>query len=64
MQAGFQAVALMGFLNTPGFWGGLNLSGGDCANGMPKNLFTTAVAVGRLVVVPITHPASMLAVGD
>jgi len=46
-----------------GFWGGSNLFGGDCANGIPKNLLTEAVAVGRVVVVPITTPASMVAVG-
>lgn len=30
---------------------------------MPKNLLTDAVAVGRLVVVPITTPESMVTVG-
>ena len=63
MQAGDQAVALMGALNDPGLSGGANRVGGLFAKGTPRYLFTDAVAAGREVVVPITTPASMVAVG-
>ena len=54
----------MGWAAFPGWTGGENRSGGDWANGIPRNLLTEAVAVGRVVVVPITTPISMLALGD
>lgn len=44
--------------------GGENRSGGEAANGIPRNLFTVAVADGIEVVVPTTNPESMTAVGS
>ena len=46
-----------------GFAGGENLSGGLCAKGIPRNLFTVAVAASGLVVVPAITPASIVTVG-
>jgi hypothetical protein len=43
--------------------GGLNRSGGDWANGMPRNWLTAAVAVGTDTAVPTITPASIVAVG-
>jgi hypothetical protein len=63
MQAGLHSVAIIGSLNVPGLSGGANLVGGLFANGTPKNLFTVAVAAGKDVVVPITTPESIVAVG-
>lgn len=63
MQAGVQAWATTGFSNLPTGTGGENLSGGLTAKGIPKNLFTVTVAEGKEVVVPITSPTSIVAVG-
>ena len=38
-------------------------SGGDAANGIPRYLWTGAVAAGRRVVVPITTPDARVTVG-
>jgi hypothetical protein len=43
--------------------GGENLSGGEEANGIPRNLFTVAVADGNKVVVPNSGPESIEALG-
>jgi len=43
--------------------GGENLSGGEAAKGIPKNLFTVAVAEGTEVVVPTRIPESIITVG-
>lgn len=63
MHAGFQLVAWIGFWNWGAALGGENLSGGDCANGIPRNWFTGPSAAGRLVDFPITTPLSIVAVG-
>lgn len=42
--------------------GGEKRSGG-AAKGIPRNLLTAAVAVGKTVVVPTMHPASTWTVG-
>jgi hypothetical protein len=47
-----------------GLSGGLNRSGGESAKGMPKNFWTTAVAEGRIVEVPMIIPESIMAVGE
>jgi hypothetical protein len=64
MQAGLWVDACKGEVHSLGGTGGENLSGGDCAKGMPKNLFIAAVAEGRAVVVPTTTPASIVTVGS
>lgn len=67
MQVGDHSVALIGAVHAAGSWGGLNLSGA-VANGIPRNLFTVAVADGREVVVPMIGPdgrtTTGLGVGD
>jgi len=63
IQAGLQAVALIGSLKLPGLTGGAKRVGGLFAKGTPRNLLIEAVAAGRDVVVPMTTPASMVAVG-
>ena len=63
MQAGLHCVAIMGVLNVPGLSGGANRVGGLFAKGTPKNLLTVAVAAGNDVVVPMTTPESIVAVG-
>ena len=63
MHAGFQAVALIVRGKGAGSTGGEKRSGGETAKGTPKNWLTTAVAVGKRVVVPTTHPASTWTVG-
>jgi hypothetical protein len=50
-------------LNLEGGFGKPNRSGGDWANGMPRNLLIVAVAAGRDVVVPTTTPSAITAVG-
>jgi hypothetical protein len=50
-------------LNGVGGCGKPNLSGGDLANGIPRNWFTVAVAAGRDVVVPTTRPSAIRTVG-
>ena len=54
---------MIGSLNVPGLSGGANRVGGLFAKGTPRNLFTDAVAAGSEVVVPMTTPASIVAVG-
>jgi hypothetical protein len=56
-------VALMGSVNREAGWAGENLSGGDFANGIPRNRFTGPIPAGRDVVVPIIVPALIVAVG-
>ena len=56
-------VAIYGSLNGAGTVGGENRTGGDAANGIPRNLFTTTVAKGSEVVVPITTPEAIVTVG-
>lgn len=64
MHAGLYSVVSSGRIHRDGLLGGLKRSGGESANGMPKNLLTIAVAEGRVVEVPIIFPESILAVGD
>lgn len=64
MQAGFSSVVRSGRTHLSGLTGGLKRSGGESAKGMPKYLWTTAVADGRVVEVPIITPESILAVGE
>lgn len=63
MHAGLKAEALSGLYQDATLRGGENLSGGEAANGMPRNLFTVAVADGNVVVVPTNGPESMTTVG-
>ena len=63
MHAGLHSLAIIGSLKVPGLSGGENRVGGLFANGTPKNLLTVAVAAGRAVVVPMTTPESIVAVG-
>jgi hypothetical protein len=63
MHAGFHCVVSNGSFHGLGGAGGLNRSGGDCANGMPRNWLTAAVAVGTDTTVPTMTPASIVAVG-
>jgi hypothetical protein len=63
MHACLTWVASSGAIHGFGDTGGAKRRGGDCANGMPRNMFTTAVADGRAVVVPIITPESRVAVG-
>jgi hypothetical protein len=53
----------MGSVNREAGWAGENLSGGDFANGIPRNRFTGPIPAGRDVVVPIIVPALIVAVG-
>ncbi len=62
MQLEENAVVLRGRDQGTGFTGGANRSGG-AAKGIPRNLLTVAVELGKCVVVPITTPASSVAVG-
>ena len=55
-------MALMGALNAPGLSGSAKRVGGLFAKGTPRNLLTVAVAAGSEVVVPMTTPASIVAV--
>ena len=64
IHAGLTFCAMRGPSNAAGADGGANLKGGDCANGIPRNLFTGAVAAGSMVVVPMTMPCEIEAVGD
>jgi hypothetical protein len=64
MQAGFNFVARSGLIHLSGLTGGLNRSGGESAKGMPRYLWITAVAEGRVVEVPMMIPESILAVGE
>jgi hypothetical protein len=64
MQAGFSAVARSGLTHLSGLTGGLKRPGGESAKGMPRYLWTIAVAEGRLVEVPMITPESILAVGE
>ena len=63
MHAGLKAEALSGTHQSATLRGGENLSGGEAANGMPRNLFTVAVADGNVVVVPINGPEPTTTVG-
>lgn len=58
-----KADAFSGLYHGTVLLGGENLSGGEAANGIPRNLFTVAVADGIEVVVPTTGPESITAVG-
>lgn len=63
MHAGPKPEALSGLYHGAAFLGGENLSGGEAANGIPRNLFTVAVADGIEVIVPTTKPESITTVG-
>ena len=54
---------MIGWLKVPGLSGGANRVGGLFAKGTPRYLLIVAVAAGRDVVVPITTPESIVAVG-
>lgn len=60
---GGSTLPLRGVRHDAASCGGENLSGGLCANGTAKYLFTTAVAEATTVVVPITAPDAKVAVG-
>lgn len=62
-HAGFHCVAFRGCLNRRAGSGGENRSGGDCANGIPRNWCTDPNEVGSEVVLPTTTPVSIVAVG-
>jgi hypothetical protein len=64
MHAGLNSVALIGSENRDAGWAGENLSGGDFANGIPRNWFTGPSAAGRDVVFPMMVPALIVAVGE
>jgi hypothetical protein len=53
----------MGSVNREADCAGENLSGGDFANGIPRNRFTGPSAAGRDVVFPMIVPALIVAVG-
>ena len=63
MQAGFHSVTVSGVLHGFGLWGGAKRSGGDRAKGIPRNLFTAAVAKGKMVCVPRNGPEARVTVG-
>ena len=63
MQAGLHFCASRGSVNGFAGVGGEKRSGGLTAKGMPRNLLTVTVADGNTVVVPMTTPTSMVAVG-
>jgi hypothetical protein len=63
MHAGFQAETFNGLVHATGLIGGENLSGGEAAKGIPRYLFTVAVAAGSKVVVPTRTPDGITTVG-
>ena len=56
-------MACRGVVHFTGSVGGANLSGGDFAKGIPRNLLTGMGASGREVDIPKTRPSEMVAVG-
>ena len=62
MHAGPYEVAFRGCRHGTAFLGGTHRSAG-AAYGIPRYLFTTDEACGRLVATPMTTPESMVAVG-
>lgn len=56
-------MTLSGCAQEAALSGGENLSGGEAAKGMPRNLLTVAVAWGSWVVVPSRTPDATVAVG-
>lgn len=60
---GLEFSSIMGSENREVGCAGENLSGGDFANGMPRNWFTGPSAAGRDVVFPMMVPALIVAVG-
>jgi hypothetical protein len=65
MHAGLNFLVSLGSLQPASTRGAENLAEpvGAAANGIPKNLLTKTVALGILVVVPMSTPLSMVAVG-
>ena len=63
MQEGLHSVTFRGLLHCCGLCGGEKRSGGDWANGIPRNLFTAAVAEGKVVYVPTRAPEARVTVG-
>ena len=63
MHIGLKAVAFSGVDHGAGLLGGEKRSGGEAANGIPRNLLTTTEAEGRTVVVPTTGPDAIVTVG-
>lgn len=63
MQAGLKAVACKGADHRAGFSGGENRTGGETANGNPRNWFSTALELATGVALPTTTPDSIVTVG-
>ena len=57
------ADTFFGMVHGVGAVGGEKRSGGDSANGMPRNWLTTAVALGIIVVVPTNTPEAIVTLG-
>ena len=64
IHAGFHIFASSGFDHDFGFRGAEKRSGGEAANGTPRNLLTVVEEEGNDVVVPTITPASIVAVGE
>lgn len=62
-HAGFHCVAFIGRFDREAGFAGENRSGGDCANGTPRNWLTGARPLGSEVDFPINMPVSMIAIG-
>ena len=64
MQALVKAWVFFGNDHLRAETGGENLSGGLAAKGIPRNLLTRTFEDGITVVVPMTAPESIVAVGS